>query len=115
MTSGNGHTAIEGPYACPCCGYLTLPKLGDDEICPVCFWHDDGQDDPRADEVWGGPNYSLSLTQARANFARIGARRGACAPLCSPAPPRRVSLAKRRFGAEITAGSTGELPSWSDV
>jgi hypothetical protein len=39
----------------------------------VCFWHDDGQDDPHADEVWGGPNKGLSLTAARRSFARIGA------------------------------------------
>ena len=61
------------PYPCPCCGYLTLEERGIYDICPVCFWEDDGQDDPHADEVWGGPNGSLSLTQARANFAEFGA------------------------------------------
>jgi len=50
-----------------------LPKRATDEICPVCFWHDDGQDDPHADEVWGGPNKDLSLTQARSNFRELGA------------------------------------------
>lgn len=63
----------DGPYACPCCGYLTLGERGGDEICQVCFWHDDGQDSHDADIVRGGPNYELSLSQARANFARIGA------------------------------------------
>jgi hypothetical protein len=58
---------------CPCCGYRTLSKRGDDQICQVCYWHDDGQDDSKADEVWGGPNKSLSLTQARANFQAFGA------------------------------------------
>jgi hypothetical protein len=62
-----------GPYACPCCGYLTLEERGGFEICEVCFWEDDGQDDPDADVVLGGPNGVLSLTQARQNFARIGA------------------------------------------
>jgi hypothetical protein len=42
-------------------------------ICPVCFWEDDGQDDRNADEVVGGPNYELSLTQARQNFREFGA------------------------------------------
>ncbi|HEY3834877.1 MAG TPA: CPCC family cysteine-rich protein [Acidimicrobiia bacterium] len=42
------------------------------DICSVCFWHDDGQDDPHADEVWEGPNDDLSLTQARENYRRIG-------------------------------------------
>jgi hypothetical protein len=30
--------------ACPCCGYLTLTEKAGDEICQICFWHDDGQD-----------------------------------------------------------------------
>jgi hypothetical protein len=39
----------------------------------VCFWEDDGQDDHDADEVRGGPNGTLSLTQARTNFRMFGA------------------------------------------
>jgi hypothetical protein len=62
-----------GPYPCACCGYVTLPERGGFDICPVCFWEDDGQDDDDADNVRGGPNGSLSLTTARANFQRIGA------------------------------------------
>jgi hypothetical protein len=62
-----------GPYPCPCCGFVTLPERGAYDICPVCFWEDDGQDDHDADEVRGGPNYSLSLSEARRNFSRIGA------------------------------------------
>jgi hypothetical protein len=54
----------DAPYACPCCGYLTLDERGGYEICPVCFWEDDGQDDHDADRVRGGPNGTLSLTQA---------------------------------------------------
>ena len=53
---------------CPCCGYLTLGERGADEICYLCSWEDDGQDDPQADERWGGPNQDYSLTQARLNF-----------------------------------------------
>jgi hypothetical protein len=60
-------------YECPCCGYKTLAERGGYNICPVCFWEDDGQDDHDADEVRGGPNKDLSLTQARRNFLRIGA------------------------------------------
>ena len=29
-------------YPCPCCNYLTIEDKWDDEICPVCFWQDDG-------------------------------------------------------------------------
>jgi len=62
-----------GPYACPCCGFLTLSHRGYHELCPVCFWEDEGQDDHDADEIRGGSNRSLSLTQARRNFATYGA------------------------------------------
>jgi len=58
-----------GPYLCPCCGFLTLPERGGYDIYPVCFWEDDGQDDHDADEVRGGPNHTLSLKEARANYA----------------------------------------------
>ncbi len=55
---------------CPCCGYLTLDRRADYEICELCNWEDDGQDDESADEVWGGPNSDYSLTEARANFLK---------------------------------------------
>jgi hypothetical protein len=60
------------PYACPCCGFRTLDELAGRDICPVCWWEDDGQDGPEADKVLGGPNSDLSLTQARANFIKHG-------------------------------------------
>jgi hypothetical protein len=62
-----------GPFRCPCCGCLTLDERGGYDICPVCFWEDDGQDDHDADVVRGGPNGRLSLTEARANYRRFGA------------------------------------------
>lgn len=62
---------------CPCCGYPTINGRGAYEICPLCGWEDDGQDDvertlpgsPRPDAVVGGPNHDYSLTEARENFA----------------------------------------------
>jgi Cysteine-rich CPCC len=60
-------------YRCPCCGHRTLDERGVEDICQVCYWEDDGQDDHDADEVRGGPNYELSLTQARQNFREFGA------------------------------------------
>jgi hypothetical protein len=70
--------AVEPPtpgmlYACPCCRAKTLSERGAYDICQVCFWEDDGQDDHDADEVRGGPNGRLSLTEARQNFAAVGA------------------------------------------
>ena len=66
--------AVEGiAYRCPCCKYKTLEERGGFEICPVCRWEDDGQDDLDADAIRGGPNGSLSLSQARKNFTEFGA------------------------------------------
>jgi hypothetical protein len=61
------------PLRCPCCGCRTLGERGGFEICPVCFWEDDGQDDHDAAEVRGGPNGAHSLSQARANYLQLGA------------------------------------------
>jgi Cysteine-rich CPCC len=60
-------------HRCPCCKYKTLFGRGQDEICRVCYWQDDGQDEPDADIVLGGPNGTLSLTEARSNFLRFAA------------------------------------------
>lgn len=59
--------------ACPCCKYLTLTSRGAFDLCPVCGWEDDGQDDADADTVRGGPNGLLSLESARRNFLTFGA------------------------------------------
>ncbi|MBC8140388.1 MAG: hypothetical protein H7Y38_02975 [Armatimonadetes bacterium] len=67
--------SAEQLHRCPCCGYKTLSVRGWFEICEVCFWEDDGQDDHDADVVRGGPNYELSLTQGRANYKAFGASR----------------------------------------
>jgi hypothetical protein len=38
------------------------------EICELCNWEDDGQDDANAEEVRGGPSADYSLAEARRNF-----------------------------------------------
>jgi hypothetical protein len=58
---------------CPCCGYRTIDDRGLYDICQVCYWEDDGQDDHNADVILGSPNKSLSLTVARRNFQEFGA------------------------------------------
>ena len=58
--------------ACPCCGHGTLGERGGFEICPVCFWEDDGQDSADAGVERGGPNQT-SLTVARRNYLAYGA------------------------------------------
>ena len=60
-------------YRCPCCHHRTLHERGMMEICEVCFWRDDGQDDHDAEVVRRGFNEPLSLAQARENYAKFGA------------------------------------------
>lgn len=64
-------TILAAIQQCPACDYFSLPKRGQYEICPVCFWEDDGLDVDQLDVV-SGPNH-LTLRQARANFRQIGA------------------------------------------
>jgi hypothetical protein len=57
---------------CRCCGFLTLHRYGQYEICPVCRWEDDPTTIFAPGEPGGpGPNH-LSLTEARQNFVRAG-------------------------------------------
>jgi hypothetical protein len=73
---GNDVVAPRQPqpaYRCPCCKFKTLGERAGYEICLVCFWEDDGQDDHDADVVRGGPNGELSLSQARSNYLQSGA------------------------------------------
>lgn len=59
---------------CPVCHCATLAERGMFDICPVCFWEDDGSwSEEHPDEPNGGPNYALSLSQARKNFVEFGA------------------------------------------
>ncbi|MQX52345.1 hypothetical protein GFN93_03730 [Alcanivorax sp. PA15-N-34] len=57
---------------CPCCGYPTLERRDHYEICCLCIWEDDGEDDADTQGWGGGPNGAYSLTEARANFVAFG-------------------------------------------
>lgn len=59
-------------YPCPCCGFETLSNEITWDVCMLCYWEDDGQNDADADEPNYGPNGDLSLTDARANFLDHG-------------------------------------------
>jgi hypothetical protein len=54
---------------CPCCGYRTIELRGHYDICPVCFWEDDGNNNP---ERYSGPNHQ-TLAEARENVLKHGA------------------------------------------
>lgn len=56
---------------CPCCDLFTLEEHGTFEICIVCGWEDDGQNDENSEMVLGGPNKDYSLKEARANFKKF--------------------------------------------
>lgn len=64
---------ILGKYKCPCCGFYTLNHKADNtfQLCPVCYWEDDGVQlhDPN---YQGGAN-SISLIKAMENFKNFGA------------------------------------------
>jgi hypothetical protein len=54
---------------CRCCEYLTIRERGVYEICPVCFWEDDGSQEL---DRMSGPNH-MTLREARGNFSCFGA------------------------------------------
>jgi Cysteine-rich CPCC len=58
-------------FQCPCCDFFTLDERAGYDICPVCFWEDDGTDlaDPDGNS---GPNH-MSLRAGRENFRQLGA------------------------------------------
>lgn len=60
---------------CPCCGYPTLKERSRHEICRLCDWEDEGEDDlhyPDDHQYIGGANGAYTLSDARENFARYG-------------------------------------------
>ncbi|WP_411073114.1 CPCC family cysteine-rich protein [Streptomyces sp. cmx-4-25] len=59
-------------YPCPCCGHRVLDAMpGSYEICPVCFWEDDGVQF-RWPTMGGGAN-KVSLIEAQRNHQDFGA------------------------------------------
>jgi len=68
----------QSSFTCPCCGYPILSRRNWYEICHLCWWEDDGHDDPDVHEESGanhrddldGPAYTL--WEARLNFEKNG-------------------------------------------
>jgi len=91
-----------GLIACPCCGHATLTQRGRHEICPVCLWEDDGQDNAEADRWRGGPN-PVSLREGRVNFLRFGASvEGDCEAVRRPTPEEVRLRRFDEYGSELT-------------
>jgi len=62
------HGPVSDRFPCPCCGHRTLREPSAYEICPVCFWEDDGAS---PGEV-SGPN-GISLLDGQLRFLSTGA------------------------------------------
>ena len=97
-------------YRCPCCRSLTLHGRGGFEMCPVCWWEDDGQDEHDLDTMRGGPNGTLTLREARVTTA-ASARARRSMPTACASPGRRRWKARRwrleawrREGRNATCG-----------
>ena len=59
-------------YTCPCCGYEVFDSSpGSFDICPICFWEDDGVQ-LYYPLLEGGANGS-SLVEAQVSFVQFGA------------------------------------------
>jgi hypothetical protein len=64
--------AERGPYACPCCGYLTRRSRRRRDLPGVLLSRRRAGRSPRRRDL-GRTNYDLSLTEARNNFKTLGA------------------------------------------
>lgn len=92
-------------YACPCCGLPTLEEPpGCFDVCQVCYWEDDGQDDAIADAPNNGVNGDYSLTQARANYRRHGHMYDAGKGIHAAETPSPARQALVRYALDVTHG-----------
>ena len=58
---------------CDCCGFNTMSAdIGEYDICPVCFWQDDGSGFLDVDEP-SSANMGITLGRARENYRMFGA------------------------------------------
>jgi hypothetical protein len=93
-----------------------LEERGGYEICILCNWEDDGQDDPHADEVWGGPNQDYSLAEARKNFKRYLIMYDPARPLARTNSPTmekaKLALIKEYEGITAETDRTAQRELW---
>lgn len=56
---------------CLVCKNITISFRGSFEVCPICFWEDEGEI-KNPDVATGGPNGDLSLNKAIENYKKFG-------------------------------------------
>jgi Cysteine-rich CPCC len=78
-----------GQFQCPCCLNYTLGGVAAYDICPVCFWEDDGT----TGEHGFSPN-GISLAEGQENFKAIGASKEHDLPYVRPAEPNETEHAE---------------------
>ena len=54
---------------CPCCSYRTIEEKGAYDVCPNCYWEDDGTEDPQS---FSSVNH-MTLQEGRDNYEKLGA------------------------------------------
>lgn len=64
-------TKFNSYIQCYCCGYFTIEERGNYEICPVCFWEDDGGNKDKTN-MYSSVNH-MTLDEGRMNFLEVGA------------------------------------------
>lgn len=107
-------------HQCPCCDYFALDSRGEYEICPVCFWEDDGVD-IQSPDAYSGPNH-MTLRQGRRNFASLGACAAKGAAHVLPrakraqfkVEPRKISLEPPMRTIHIDGSKIQDWPSFFD-
>ncbi len=78
---------------CPCCDYYSLARRSAHDVCPVCYWEDDGTDLDRMNEV-SSANH-ITLFTARQNFGAFGASDQAALSLVAT-PDERSGLRREQ-------------------
>lgn len=102
----NREKANNALFACPCCGYATLVEVAEYEICEICFWEDDGEDDYHAIErsFFGGPN-GVSLKEARFNFIVFGSAEKKDLEHCRKPNETDINLRNYKLNYEVVSSN----------
>lgn len=100
----------EAKAACPCCGCLTIEHRSCYQICPVCFWEDDGDWENPDDPVsLGGPNH-MTLAEGRKNYAEFRACSRDMLVHCREPLPEEIPASRLEAKAEPL-----KMPQWVDL